>query len=837
MERPDEADLVHCHAMERPPSGMPDVYTNHGIYPIRPAMPEWQRDANATIFDNLKLARQVVAVSQWTANQWRHLTGVQPHIIPNGVDLDEWTDVPRGRWRAKLQIPDGRPLLLWGKTGLSEVLDPTPAIELALRHPEITLAMPLAPKLLPSAPGNVVCLGPQSFPAMQMLLADCDVYLATVCENHSVQVLEAMALGKPVLGYAWGGTGETVTDGVEGLLVQPGDLDALSERLAEALDRGQALGEASRATVAERYQWAQVVDRLLEVYAMALDDKGRETDPGAVICSVVIPCYNKEAYVAEAIRSALHQRNAPHYEIIVVDDGSTDGSLAAIRQAVGADPGMTVVAQANAGVAAARNAGIRQAKGRYICCLDADDRIDPTFLQRLTAALDADPGLGIAYSDMTVFGDWPDRGKWSGPVKCSEYDFELLKQRNFLPCCNLFRRVAWERAGGYKDINPSWEDYELWLNMGKLGWPGRRVPGGLFWYRKLYQEGRDHQSHGQEWRLRGIVNRHHRDLYPPAVSFVVPCYEHSRFLQEAIGSALAQTFPDLEVVVVDDGNGPEEATAIREIVHAYQADPNVRDTVRLVRHQNNQGLAAARNTGVGAARGQWIVPLDADDRVASGFVEACLAAVEMDPRRFAYTDAYLWWPDTGREQELKAIDYDFNELLRRVTWACTILYAKDAWRQVGGYKPQMSDAGGWEDWEFAISLGEIGVCGARVPKPLFYYRQHSATQMRNRAQQRKETLRETMRRLHAAVYRGERPMGCCGGGRRTQPAAAATRSAPEPTAERTVLVRYVGQSMGTRKWASPGGNVYRFGVADPLQRVTAADAAFFGQMPDFQVVE
>ncbi len=836
VANPADADIVHVHAAEAAP--VVDVYTNHGIHPIRPEMEGWKAEQNRAILDNLKLARQVIAVSRWTADQWRHLVGRDPHILPNGVDLDEWEDVPRGIWRARLGIPEHVPILLWGKTILSDICDPTPAIELALRHPEVVVVLTAPRKQMPAGPKNVFIVGPQTFPAMQALLADCDVYLATVQENHSVQVLEAMALGKPVLGYAWGGTAETVESGAEGILVSPGDQDALSEALGEVLERAKELGEAGRARVETQYQWRHIVARLEEIYRTALEEKRAEAAPDRPVCSIVIPVYNKARYVAEAVESAFAQVGAPRYEVIAVNDGSTDDSLQVLRALQRKYPALRVIDQPNQGVAAARNNGIQAAKGRYVCCLDADDMIDPLFLQRTAAALDADPGLGIAYTNMLVFGDWPGRGRWRNVVRSDEYDFERLKQRNFIPCCNLFRRVAWERAGGYKDINPSWEDYELWLNMGKLGWYGHRVPGPLFRYRKLYQEGRDHQSHGLEWKLRAIVNRHHRDLYPPLVSFVIPCHRQARFLAEAIDSALSQTFPDLEVVGVDDGNESDEAAAIREIVDRY--DP---DLVRLVRLPENRGLAAARNAGIEAAQGTWIVPLDADDVVEPEFLEVCLRAIEMDPRRFAYTDALLWWPDQDRVQVLEAEEYDFDRLLRHLSWGCTILYAKEAWRLVGGYKDAMSRAGGWEDWEFVISLGEIGVCGVRVPRPLFRYRQHSPDQMRRQAEANKDRLREMLRRLHAAVYRGERPMGCCGGRVRSRAARATSPAVRAVTGndngrkhEGQVLVRYVGHSVGTRTWRGPSGTAYRFGLSEPLQWVEPQDADWLMSMAEFQRV-
>lgn len=864
VRRAQPDTLIHCHALDR--FDPLDVYTNHGIYPERHDMPDWQRKANEAILANLKLARRVVAVSRWTAAQWGARVGRWPvgvahdrpgtrdvYVIPNGVDLDEWQDIPEGHWRARLQAGDA-PIVLWGKTGISDVLDPTPAIELALRYRDVLVVAPLPRSALPSAPPNFRCLGPQPFRSMQLLLADCDVYLATVQENHSLQVLEAMALGKPVLGYAWGGTSETIISGYDGLLVPPGDLDRLAEGLRSLLDdkrMAEQLGQAARQTVAERYQWEQQVKRLAAVYEDALADRERERSAPCKV-SVIIPCYNKAPYVRQAITSVLEQQGAPSFEVIIVDDGSTDDSAEVIQDAIGDDPRCRYVHQENAGVAAARNLGISLARGRYITCLDADDWIHPLFLSRLAAALDADPALGFAYSDMVVVN--MARAGREIRLRGKEFDFAALRQGNYVPCCNMFRRVAWERAGGYKDINPSWEDYELWLNMAKLGWYGRRVPGHLFYYRKLPRQGRDYESHGQEWRLRAVVNSLHRDLYAPLVSVVIPCFGHSDFLADAIDSALAQTFLDLEVVVVDDGNPRQEAERIAAICRRY---PN--EKVRLLRHDRNYGLATARNSGVQAAFGQWIVPLDADDMILPAFVERCLRATGMDPHLFAYTDSIVWWPPgvepNVRDQRLEpepdeergglsvvlpAEDYDFATLLRKVSWACTILYHRQAWRDAGGYKAVLSEVGGWEDWDFAITLGENGVCGVRVPEALFVYRQHSpGQQMRYIAAQNKARLKETLRRLHAATYRGEWPMACCGRGRR---GVAQTRAATVSNTRRVASanpngklmpIRYVGDQVGRVQWRGPSGRAYVFSQSQPVQQVLETDAAWFLNREDF----
>jgi glycosyltransferase involved in cell wall biosynthesis len=825
VERPDGRCLVHVHALTRAPQV--DCLTCHGIYPISDTMPRWQREANMAIFANLKLAREVIAVSAWSAAQFSGLTGVKPHIIPNAIDLADWQHVETGHWRGKLNVPAGTPMVVWGKTSLSDVLDPTPLLELALRNPDVLFVAPLPVQALPITPSNLRCIGPQSFPRMQQLLADCDVYLATVCENHSIH----------------GGTTETVPDGC-GRLVPAGDLTALNLALPVVYAERATMGANAREHVAAHYTWERLIQGVVEVYGMAQQAQAQEQAQGTIKCSLIIPLYNKAAYVAETLASALAQTDCPPFEIIVVNDGSTDNSLNVARQTAGSNPKVRIFDRPNAGVSAARNFGIEQAKGQYICCLDADDWIDPLFLARLAPALDSDPGLGIAYSDFVSFGINAEGQPWQGYITCAEYDFAALQKGNFLPCCNLFRKVAWQRAGGYKPINPSWEDYELWLNMGKLGWYGRRIPLGLFHYRKVIAQGRDFESQNFAWRLRGTVNRYHRDLYPPTVSVIVPCFQQSQFLADAIASVQAQTFPDWEIIVVDDGNAETEAAAIANICATYPAAE-----VRLLRLAQNSGLATARNSGVALAHGSWLVMLDADDKIAPTFLEQAFRATELNPRQFAYSDAYLWWPgDNDRLQKLEAHDYDFNDLLAHVTWACTILLSKDAFHGVGGYSPQMSEIGGWEDWDLAISLGEHGICGVRVAEPLFYYRQHSPDQMRYKAEAVKPRLQETLRRRHAATYRGERNAMCCGSGARqtkrttesTQPvrgitADPAARRAAEVAA--TSLVRYVGAAVGKQKWVGgASGRAYEFGRSQPLQQVLVSDLPTFEGRRDFQVV-
>jgi hypothetical protein len=111
--------------------------------------------------------------------------------------------------------------------------------------------------------------------------------------------------------------------------------------------------------------------------------------------SVVMPVYNVEAYVAEAIRSVLAQTFAD-FELIIVDDGGTDASMAICRSFP--DPRISIVSQRNRGLAGARNTGIAAARGEFVALLDSDDRWLPEKLMLHVIHLDNAPAIGVSYA-------------------------------------------------------------------------------------------------------------------------------------------------------------------------------------------------------------------------------------------------------------------------------------------------------------------------------------------------------------------------------------------------------------------------------------------------------
>jgi len=125
---------------------------------------------------------------------------------------------------------------------------------------------------------------------------------------------------------------------------------------------------------------------------MSLSSTNLQTAPRV---SVVMPVYNVEAYVAEAIQSVLAQ-TFTDFELIIVDDGGTDASLAICRSF--SDPRITIVSQRNRGLAGARNTGIAAARGEFVALLDSDDRWLPEKLMLHVIHLDNASAIGVSYA-------------------------------------------------------------------------------------------------------------------------------------------------------------------------------------------------------------------------------------------------------------------------------------------------------------------------------------------------------------------------------------------------------------------------------------------------------
>ena len=194
------------------------------------------------------------------------------------------------------------------------------------------------------------------------------------------------------------------------------------------------------------------------------------------LVSIVIPCFNYGRFLNEAIDSVLSQ-TFQDFEIIVVDDESTDAQTLEVLETLN-KPKTRLIRQKNQRVSAARNKGIAEAKGKYICCLDADDLLAPTYLEKCVFILET-KHLDVCYSWVQLFGE--DNLLWT----CGPFLIDELLKGNQVSTAAVFRKSVWERAKGYStEMLHGYEDWEFWIRIAKLGARGHLIPEPLFLYRK-----------------------------------------------------------------------------------------------------------------------------------------------------------------------------------------------------------------------------------------------------------------------------------------------------------------------------------------------------------------
>jgi len=224
----------------------------------------------------------------------------------------------------------------------------------------------------------------------------------------------------------------------------------------------------------------------------------------------------------------------------------------------------------------------------------------------------------------------------------------------------------------------------------------------------------------------------------PSVSVVIPCYNQGRYIEEAVESVLAQSYDDLEIIIVDDGSTDGET---RRFLERY-VPPKTR-----ILYSENKGVSHARNLGIQEASGVYILPLDGDDKIAPTYIEKAVHVLETNARiGIVYCEADFFGTKTGK-WELPT--YRFPDILVGNCIFCTALFRKSDWAKVGGYKESMTT--GWEDWEFWLSLIEAGADVFQIPETLFYYRQ-AENSMSLRSKVNPQDLRKTLMRHHSMLY-------------------------------------------------------------------------------------
>jgi glycosyltransferase involved in cell wall biosynthesis len=213
--------------------------------------------------------------------------------------------------------------------------------------------------------------------------------------------------------------------------------------------------------------------------------------------TVVMPAYNAARTIRDSLAS-IQQQTMHDLEVIVIDDGSSDATMAIVEEFRGSLD-LTLLRQQNKGPSAARNAGIRKARGRYCSFLDADDLMLPQLLEKQRAMLDADPGMGMVITNISTFSEQKkDTGTRHWKFPTAEKALDRLLEENFVTTSAVMARTdRLLEAGLFPEDRRVAEDYELWMQLVSRSWMGiideplvkYRYTSGSLSSNKLYSAG------------------------------------------------------------------------------------------------------------------------------------------------------------------------------------------------------------------------------------------------------------------------------------------------------------------------------------------------------------
>lgn len=195
--------------------------------------------------------------------------------------------------------------------------------------------------------------------------------------------------------------------------------------------------------------------------------------------SIIIPCYNSGEYLPEALNSIEFYPHKDVYEVIIVNDGSTDiDTLKFLKNLK--QRGYTIIDQENRGPAAARNTGVAHSKGEYLLFVDSDNKIRSSYIDLGIQILNTQKDIGVVYGKPSFFGAIQLRH-----FTTQSFDFERLLGENYIDVCAVVRKKVWKDVNGFDEnrILIGHEDWDFWIKVSKSGWKFYYINEVMFDYR------------------------------------------------------------------------------------------------------------------------------------------------------------------------------------------------------------------------------------------------------------------------------------------------------------------------------------------------------------------
>ena len=202
------------------------------------------------------------------------------------------------------------------------------------------------------------------------------------------------------------------------------------------------------------------------------------------------------------------------------------------------------------------------------------------------------------------------------------------------------------------------------------------------------------------------------------VSIIVPCFNQAHFLDEALQSVFDQIYKYWECIIVNDGSPDHTAEVAKHWIK--------KDSRFSYLYKENGGLSSARNAGIKVSQGEYILPLDADDKIHASYLEKIVKAFRENPALELVTSRIQFFGSSTKE--LKLPDYSYKKLLVQNCFVCSTAFKKISWQCVVGYDEKMKS---FEDWEFWIRILNEKSQVYKIPELMFMYRKNDYGSLSN----------------------------------------------------------------------------------------------------------
>ena len=447
--------------------------------------------------------------------------------------------------------------------------------------------------------------------------------------------------------------------------------------------------------------------------------------------TAIVSVFRAERFMQGLLDDLARQTLAHELEIVIIDAASDENERRIIEQYQKCNANIQYVRTGTRiGIYEAWNLGVSLAKGQYITFANTDDRHRPDAFEKMVKVLEENPGVGLVYADVVVTEQ--ENEVIETVTLCGEFRWPDFNPRLLFEVCYVGPQPMWrhqlhKRHGFFDPTFKSAGDYEFWLRICRNE-TFVHLPEVLGLY-LLSASGVEHGNQSlsyreselardrywpRDWGKRpspkgnffvstsDVSERKDISVSRPLVSIIMPTYNRPQMLLLALESIVKQTYPNWEVIVVNDGG--EDVGNVLSTVFAGEE-------IVYVRLPKNHERSYARNVGIRLAKGKYIAYLDDDDQYLPDHLETLIAFLESSSYEVAYTDAYriVHEKQNGRYVEKQrgvSYSYDFSRkiLLREnfIPILC-VMHLRACLDRTGLFDEILNTH---EDWDLWIRMSE-----------------------------------------------------------------------------------------------------------------------------------